>query len=56
MTLLELVEQYKDDVETRISIIKDEDDMGIKEANSDEITHWETTLKMIRQTIKENQE
>lgn len=55
MTLLELAKQYEADVETRISCIKNEDDMGIREMDSDEIAHWQATLEIIQKVIEENQ-
>lgn len=51
--LLALAKQYLFDVETRISCIKDDDDMGIKELDIDEIAHWEATKKGIEKIIAE---
>lgn len=62
MTLLQLAKLYESDVETRLSVIKDEFNnvdtvycnekyIGDRKA---EIGHWEATLKVIQQTIKEN--
>ena len=65
MTLLELAEQYKADVETRIQILTEERDNlypvdltsprqeGVSDYNN-QLDHWNTTLKMIRATIEEN--
>ena len=50
--LLTLAKQYLSDVETRIICIKNDDDMGIGEANSEEIDHWEATKKEIETVIK----
>jgi hypothetical protein len=57
--LLELAEQYKSDVETRIACIKEDRDNDEAAQNDpmfadpyeDQILHWKTTLKQIDEVL-----
>lgn len=62
MTLLELAEQYKADVETRIQCIKDDWDNADEAVHiseewmddyDDQIRHWGVTLRIINKTIEQ---
>jgi hypothetical protein len=59
--LLNLVKQYKSDVETRISVLENEaklcgggeiDDVLLEDVN-EQISHWQITLLQINEVLKE---